>query len=644
MKRFSPRTIRLLITYLLMLMTLQPDAQTGWSERMSATAMRLWPDSFLLSGDKSAKWRYDQGVILKGMEKVWEATGDGKWFRYIQQCMDFYVREDGSISGYRPDEYNIDHLNNGKLLLMLYKVTGKDKYRKASKHLRDQLLTHPRTTEGGFWHKNIYPSQMWLDGLYMAQPFHAEYAALFHEDSVFNDVVRQFVLMERYARDDRSGLLHHGWDESRAQTWADRQTGKSPHIWGRSLGWYGMALVDVLEHLPADHAQRKRITEILLRFAAATSRVQDRKSGLWYDIPDLPSRAGNYPEASASCMLAYTYAKGVRLGVLPESYLAKARQAWDGILKAFVMTDASGNVDLKGTVAVSGLGGKPYRDGSFEYYMSEPVVVNDPKGIGAFILCATELEWQDAPKPGKGKTVLLDRYFNNEWRKDATGTMIRWHYTWEDRANPGYALLGEIFRRHGARTSSLDVAPDAVSLGQASVYIIVDPDTEKESPKPNYIDDVSAEAIVKWVRGGGVLVLLGNDTGNAEFSHVNALAARFGIQFNLDSRNRVQSDRFPEGAVFVPDGHPIFGKGVKLYIKEYSSLSLTPPAKSVVDHNGTVVMAVSQQGRGTVFALGDPWIYNEYLDGRKLPSDFGNHKAAESWVHWLLEKAKQHEK
>jgi unsaturated rhamnogalacturonyl hydrolase len=401
-----------------------------------------------------------------------------------------------------------------------------------------------------------------------------------------------------------------------------------------------MALVDVLEHLPADHAQRERITEILLRFAAAAARVQDKRTGLWHDIPDLPSRAGNYPEASASCMLAYTFAKGVRLGVLPTTYLAKARHAWDGILKEFVIADASGNVDLKGTVAVSGLGGKPYRDGSFEYYMSEPVVMNDPKGIGAFILCAAELEWHDAPKPGKGKTVMLDRYFNNEWKKDATGAMIRWHYTWEDRANPGYALLGEIFRRHGAQTSSLDTAPDAVSLGQASIYVIVDPDTEKESPKPNYIDDVSAEAIEKWVRGGGVLVLLGNDTGNAEFSHVNALAARFGIQFNLDSRNRVQADRFPEGAVFVTEGHPIFGKGGKLYIKEYSSLSVRPPAKSVLDHNGTIVMAVSQLGRGTVFALGDPWIYNEYLDGRKLPSDFGNHKAAESWTRWLLEKAK----
>ena len=291
--------MRLLITYLILLMTLQPVAQTSWSERMSATAMRLWPDSFLLTGDKSATWRYDQGVILKGMEKVWEATGEGKWFRYIQQCMDHYVREDGGISGYRRDEYNIDHVNNGKLLLMLYRVTGKDKYRKASKHLRDQLLTHPRTTEGGFWHQNIYPSQLWLDGLYMAQPFYAEYAALFHEDSVFNDVVRQFVLMDRHARDERSGLLHHGWDESRTQAWADSRTGKSPHIWGRSLGWYGMTLVDVLEHLPADHAQRERITEILLRFAAAAARVQDKRTGLWYNIPDLPSRVGNYPAGNA---------------------------------------------------------------------------------------------------------------------------------------------------------------------------------------------------------------------------------------------------------------------------------------------------------------------------------------------------------
>ena len=175
-----------------------------WSQQLALTSMNLWKDSFTLEGDKVAKWRYDQGVILKGMEGIWNATGEGKWFQYIQKSMDFYVQEDGSIKGYKPNEYNIDHINNGKLILLLYRVTGKEKYRKAAALLRSQLITHPRTAEGSFWHKKIYTNQVWLDGLYMAQPFYAEYAKLFHEDTAFNDVARQFILIERHARDPKT--------------------------------------------------------------------------------------------------------------------------------------------------------------------------------------------------------------------------------------------------------------------------------------------------------------------------------------------------------------------------------------------------------------------------------------------------------
>lgn len=627
------------IVLLISLIAALQSAAQPWSERMGATALRLWPDSFLLAGDKSAKWRYDQGVILKGLEEVWKATGDGKWFRYIQQQMDFYVKEDGSIRGYRPDEYNIDHINNGKVLLMLYQVTGKDKYRKAAARLRDQLLTHPRTREGGFWHKKIYPWQMWLDGLYMGQPFYAEYAKLFHEDTVFNDVARQFILMEKNGTDKKSGFLRHGWDESREQAWADKSTGLSPHVWGRSLGWFGMALVDVLEYFPEKHPQRADLITILHRFAVSARKLQ-QSNGLWYDIPDLPQRAKNYPEASASCMLAYTLAKGARLGYIPGSYAADARRAWQAILKTFVETTAKGEVNLKGTVAVSGLGGNPYRDGSYEYYMREPVIVNDPKGLGAFILCAAELERMEQPQPGRGKTVLLDYYFNNEWKKDATGRLVRWHYTWEDRTNSGYSLLGELFRRQGARTRALTKWPTGPDLKGASVYIIVDPDTEKESDSLHFINPKDVISIREWVKQGGMLVLLGNDAGNAEFKNFNQLAGQFGIRFNEDSKNRVQGDQFEQGAVFVPEKHSIFGNVRQLYIKELSTLTLSPPAIPVLQHNGDAVMAISRYGKGMVFALGDPWIYNEYLDGRKLPADFDNYPAAVSWVKWLLTQPK----
>lgn len=622
-----------IITFIL-LASLSSIAQ-NWSQGLAATAMSLWKDSFLLEGDKAAKWRYDQGVILKGIEGIWNATGNADYFRYIQKSMDFYVREDGTIKGYRPDEYNIDHINNGKLLLLLYRVTGKEKYKKASDLLRNQLKTHPRTSEGGFWHKKIYPSQMWLDGLYMGQPFYAEYAALFHEDSAFKDITRQFVLMERHSRDSKTGLLFHGWDESRQQKWADPKTGRSPNVWGRALGWYGMAMVDVLDHFPAKHPGRDSIIAILNRFAKAITSVQDPATGLWYDVVDKKSEPKNYFEASASSMLVYTLAKGVRKGYLPSSYLQNAKKAYEGIVNRFIKTE-NGQVNLHGTVAVSGLGGNPYRDGSFAYYMSEPVIVNDPKGMGAFINAAVEMEMVPTQSIGKGKTVLLDYYFNNEWKNDATGTSIRWHYTWDDKSNSGFSMLGDIFNIHGVKTASLATEPTAKSLAGAHIYVIVDPDTEKETGKPNLIQSSHVQSISDWVKNGGVLVLMGNDSGNAELANFNNLASKFGIRFNGDNFNMVKNNNFPEGEVSVPEGHVLFPSAKKLFIKELATLSVKFPAVAVLTKEGRNIFAVSSYGKGTVIAVGDPWIYNEYIDGRKLPAEYDNYKAATDLVKWLI--------
>lgn len=606
-----------------------------WSQQLALTAMSIWKDSFVLEGDKVAKWRYDQGVILKGLEGIWNATGEKKWFDYIQKSMDFYVQEDGSIKGYKKDEFNIDHLNNGKVVLFLYRVTGKEKYRRAAELLRSQLKHHPRTSQGGFWHKGIYPYQMWLDGLYMGQPFYAEYAMLFHEDTAFSDIARQFILMERNSRDDKTGLLYHGWDESRQQQWADKTTGRSPNVWGRALGWYGMAMVDVLDHFPANHPGRDSIIQILNRFAKAVVGVQDAKTGLWYDVPNKPAEPKNYFEASASSMLVYTLAKGVRNGYLPATYLQYARKGYDGILKRFIKK-VNGQVNLHGTVAVSGLGGKPYRDGSFAYYMSEPVIVNDPKGMGAFIHAAVEMEMLETIPKGKGKVVVLDNYYNNEWKRDATGTLVPYHYTWTDKSNSGFAMLGDIFRQNGVATRSLLTAPTAASLKGAHMYILVDPDTEKETDKPNFVEPAQAQAIAAWVKEGGVLLLMGNDAGNAEFKHFNGLAALFGIQFNEDNYNQVKDNQIEQGAVVVSGSNPVFKTGRKLYIKELATLKVSWPATPVLTKEGKVVAAVSKYGKGAVFAIGDPWLYNEYVDGRKLPAEFENYQGAAELVNWLI--------
>ncbi len=613
---------------------------TKYSELMSETAVKLWPDSFSLGKPGTpAKWSYDLGVILKGMEAVWKASGDVRWFNYIQKQMDHYVQPDGTINMYRLNDYNIDFVNNGKILLFLYQVTGKTKYFKAASILRDQLKTHPRTSEGGFWHKKVYPHQMWLDGLYMGQPFYAEYAKLFNEPEAFDDITNQFVLMEKHSRDEETGLLYHGWDESREQAWANDTTGQSPNFWGRSLGWYGMALVDALPYFPEGHPGVDSLTGILQRLAKAVVDFQDKKSGLWYDVVDMGYRPENYFEASASSMLVYTLAKGVRLGYLPDTYLRAAKKGYRGILKEFITPRDGGGVNLEGTVKVSGLGGSGnYRDGTFDYYMSEPVIQNDPKGIGAFIKCATEMEMLPTLKYGEGTVVTLDNYYNNEHRADATGREVRYHYVWQEQSNGGYSFLNHIFQMHGAKTTSLAAKPTAEALRNTDIYIIVDPDTQKETPSPHWLETAEIDVIANWVKKGGVLVLLGNDKGNAEFKHFNMLAGRFGIHFNEDHALLVKQNDFRQGAVTLEKRNKVFRKPFRLFLKEVSTLTVMPPAKVQVQHENMDLVATATYGKGTVFALGDPWIYNEYIDGRKLTPDFDNYPAAQAWVRWLLGK------
>jgi unsaturated rhamnogalacturonyl hydrolase len=617
-----------------------PNAQSrSYAADMAKTVMTIWKDSLSMGG-RPARWTYDQSVFLKGIEGLWKATGEKKYFDYIQKSMDLFVDDKGTIRTYRYDELTLDNVAPGRNLLLLYNVTGKEKYLKAVQTLRKQLSEQPRTNEGGFWHKKTYPYQMWLDGLYMASPFYGEYANTFHEDTIFNDIARQFILMEQHSIDKKTGLLYHGYDESRQQKWADKTTGRSPNFWARAMGWYGMGLVDVLETFPVNHPKRNELIQILNRFAKAVSKVQDGKTGLWWDILDMPGKEKNYLEASASSMFVYALAKGIRLGYLPSSYLNVAKKGYDGITSTFIKEE-NGLTNLHGTVSVSGLGGNPYRDGSYDYYMSEKVVVNDPKGVGAFILAADEMELVPTLSLGKGKTVLLDYYFNNEWRKDATGTNIRYHYTWDDRMNSGFALFGDVFHSYGAQTKFLETAPTKKNLKDANVYIIVDPDTEKETAQPNYINEEESKTIADWVKDGGVLLLMTNDKGNADLQHTNILASKFGVQFNEDNYNLVQGDQFEQGAIMIPANHSIFTTAKKIYVKELSTLQVKAPATTVLTKEGKNIIAVAKYGKGTVFIIGDPWLYNEYTDGRKLPSSFDNFKAMQDLARWAISQTKK---
>jgi unsaturated rhamnogalacturonyl hydrolase len=233
---------------------------------------------------------------------------------------------------------------------------------------------------------------MWLDGLYMAEPFYAEYAQLFHESSDFDDIVNQFIFMERHARDPKTGLLFHAWDESKQMAWANAQTGCSPNFWGRAMGWYAWALVDVLDYLPNEHPKRKELLGILRRLSDALLHYREPHSKLWYQVVDQGNRAGNYLESSASCMFVYAFAKGAHKGYLNKKYLTVAQESFNGILDSLVTVDSKGNVNIHHACQGAGLGNTPYRDGTYEYYISEKQRTNDFKAIGPFILAALELQ------------------------------------------------------------------------------------------------------------------------------------------------------------------------------------------------------------------------------------------------------------
>ena len=307
----------------------------GWSVRMADSYMKRQP----ILNDR---WGHELGVVLKGIEQIWFGTGEKKYIEYIKRIVEQFVEPDGDILTYNRKDYNLNQINSGKLLFQLYQATGDKRYLQSLHLLMQQLKTQPRTSEGGFWHKKSCPYQMWLDGIYMAAPFYTQYADYFKEPSGFDDVAHQILLIERHTRDPRTSLYYHAWDESKIQKWANPQTGCSPHFWGRAMGWYAMAIVDVLDFLPASHQTRDRIVTIFQRMIHSLAMVQDADTGLWYQVLDQGGCEGNYTEASASCMFVYALAKGIRKGYLGPECLKVAQKGYAGIIKHLVEVDENG--------------------------------------------------------------------------------------------------------------------------------------------------------------------------------------------------------------------------------------------------------------------------------------------------------------
>ena len=366
------------------------DAYVQRLIRESTPEYTVWNIEKVRQG-KPASWNYIDGCMMTALLSMSEITGDSQYADFAEHYIDWFVQEDGSIRSYEQETYNLDDLNEGRVLFPLYAATGKDKYKKAAELLHRQLVNQPRTFEGNFWHKAIYPNQVWLDGLYMAQPFYAMYVKNLGNGD-YSDTLRQIETVRARMRDDVSGLYYHGYDASRKAFWADPETGRSKNFWLRSIGWFAVALVDLCEILP-EGEDNEKLRAIFRELMEGAARWSDPETGLYWQVVDQGGREGNYLETSGSSMLAYAMLKGARLGVLEKEYAAKGEKTFRGIVKKY-LSFTDGNLNLGGICLVAGLGPEDNRrrDGSYAYYISEPVVENDAKGVAPFILCYTEIK------------------------------------------------------------------------------------------------------------------------------------------------------------------------------------------------------------------------------------------------------------
>ena len=343
---------------------------------------------------KEAGWNYIDGCMMTSLYTIYQQTGKKKYIDFIDKFVDYYVFEDGSIRGYELDTYNVDNLNEGRVLFDLYRETGKPKYKKAIDLLYSQVKGQPRTALGNFWHKKIYPEQVWLDGLYMAQVFYTRYEAEFNNGKNFDDIARQFQNVYDNMYDKKKRLYYHGWDYSRKSFWSDNKTGLSKSFWLRSVGWYTVGLVDTIGYMPDSAKSAKdKLVAIFKATIEGLEQYIDKDGKMFWQVVDQGGREGNYLETSGSAMIAYAMMKGARLGVVDKRFAKVGEEVFNGICKQY-LTETDGKLNLGGICLMAGLGpeNNKKRDGTFEYYISEPIVENDAKGTGPFVMAYTEIK------------------------------------------------------------------------------------------------------------------------------------------------------------------------------------------------------------------------------------------------------------
>ena len=384
---------RIVILALALVAACTPKQEEPLSVRMVRSEIKRAPEATFLDGQEGGyKWNYTTGLELRSFLAVSRVYDIPEFDAYVRAWYDGILDEEGNIGGkYDREKFNLDHVCPARTLISLYQISPDKRYAKAVETVRGQLRDQPRTEAGAFWHKQVYPGQVWLDGLYMAEPFYAVYADSVHETEDFDDIATQFRVAAEKTYDPATGLYRHAWDETRSMFWADPVTGQSAHCWGRALGWYTMALVEVLPFFPENHPGKAELQGILEGILATIPKYADPETGMWYQVLDSPGREGNYLEATCSAMFTFAYLRAAREGyAIPDSVDPKA--LYESLVKKFIREDADGTLNLTDCCAVAGLGGKENRSGTFEYYINEKIIENDPKGVGPFIWASLEYE------------------------------------------------------------------------------------------------------------------------------------------------------------------------------------------------------------------------------------------------------------
>jgi unsaturated rhamnogalacturonyl hydrolase len=538
----------------------------SWPQDVANAAMQRWPPGQATASAGRGQIDDQRAMLLDGMDAMWYATADARYFTYVQQSIDQLIRADGSFTD--PSAHSLHDPLLGRQLLLLYGVTEDKRYYKAATLLRHQHDAPPTAA-------SLKPAQPRREGMYAA-PFFAQYASMFHEPQDLAEITTQLTLAAQ----------REGTDSS-----------------ARDLGRYMMALADALPYYPDDNPGRRQLLDALQRATTAVVRYQETESGLWRQVLAPRGEKDQHFDLAASGMFTYALAKSVRYGYLPASYAHNAQLAWNAIQSQHQLAAS-----------------------------------NDAIEVGAFLLAATEMAYApEAPRHAEG-TILLDAWYNSQTRRNAAEQTGLFHYKWNDYSNSGFSLLGHIFRASGLETKTLLTAPSLDTLKGARIYIIVSPDIPAKNPNPHYMDRQAAEQIASWVKQGGTLLLMENDPANADIQHMDILADRFGLHFNDVLTHHVIGDQHDMGRIDTAGNAAPFTQPHHLFMKDTCSLALSAGAVPLLRWQGDTLMAMAHYGKGTVVAVADPWLYNEYADGRNLPPSYDNFAAGQEFVHWLIEQ------